>query len=1385
MVRKGLNFKSTPFAALILALTYCIVGKLSTYLAIPPGYATCIWPASGIAVGSLVLFGNRLWPGILLGSFLVNVSTSFDSTSVDLILRSLFVPIGIGIGAALQALYGSYLVNRFVSISSGLVTSKSIFTFFFLAGPLSCLISASCGVVVLWLTGLISFERLFLSWSTWWVGDVIGVILTVPIMLIWFGQPRELWRVRNTTVVIPLIITIFLAVAFFMNTQEQEHQRVENEFSRHSLLIKDALDKKLARYVEALYSVHDLLELSKSIDRVYFSQIVQGTLERNPGIHGISWNNVVYLNDRHDFEQKIQNEGFADFGIKEKSQTGQMIKAGQRGRYIVVNFIEPMKGNEKAFGYDVYSDALRQKAMDLAESTGKLVATSPIQLVQETGQQVGVLLFLPVYHEIHKTEGPSKNRLKGFVVGVFRMGDLLVEAFNSIGASYITTKLLDPSVDSQNPLLASHAFGGREENSDELFSVAPPPFQWKTTIRIGQRSWNLVIEASDQFLIQYQSWIPWSMLIIGFIFPAVLGMLLMVLTGHAILDHQKASVLANEVKLRQNVEQSLTKSEKLYKDTFEHAGVGIAHVSPKGRWLKVNDQLCVILGYSRDELLNSNILDIIFKKDRQSTQDKISQMLSGSYEFSSYEKRYIHKNGDPVWVSQTMSLIKAADDEFNKFIFVIEDITKRKKLESELVENKNFISKALNTSLAGIYIYNIESGANEFINDRYTKITGYTLDEINRLSPSQFTELLHPEDRKQVFDHIKEVIKSKNNEIFGIEYRFKRQDGQWIWCLSWDSAFTRDEKGQVKTFIGTFIDITERKGAQEKILISEEKYRLAMEATQDGLWDWDIANKFVYFSPAWRHILGETEVKNSYSAWEDRIYSEDKERVLNSLSEHLEGVTDTWQEEHRLVKEDGNLIWVLGRGHVVKRDENGSPLRMIGTMSDINIQKQNEEMIWQKANYDSLTELPNRNLFHELLNNAITHAQRSRQTLWILFMDLDGFKEVNDTFGHNNGDLLLKQVAGRIHSTLRQSDTVARLGGDEFVVILSNVTDIADVDKVAANLLNSIGEKYVLNKETVYVTASIGIANYPNDADNAENLLKFADQSMYAAKKEGKNRYTYFTPVLQKASQLRIMLSNDLRKAIDNNEFQLYYQPIVNLKTGKTLKAEALLRWIHPEKGFFNPGAFISIAEETGIICDIGNWIFDQVFSRLEAWQACLGQPFQLSINMSPVQLKRRDKEYDGWIDIVNSNQMGPSLVLEITEGLLLHNEPTVNNRLLRYRDSGIQVAIDDFGTGYSSLSYLKNFDIDYLKIDQAFVQSLEPNNTEESISEAIIVMAHKLGLKVIAEGVENQKQRDILKSMGCDYAQGYFYSKPLPLELFEEKYIFPFCSPKIPKVKS
>jgi diguanylate cyclase (GGDEF)-like protein len=388
--------------------------------------------------------------------------------------------------------------------------------------------------------------------------------------------------------------------------------------------------------------------------------------------------------------------------------------------------------------------------------------------------------------------------------------------------------------------------------------------------------------------------------------------------------------------------------------------------------------------------------------------------------------------------------------------------------------------------------------------------------------------------------------------------------------------------------------------------------------------------------------------------------------------------------------------------------------------------------------------------------------------LALLFIDLDHFKEVNDLLGHDAGDLILVQAASRIVSCVRESDTVARLGGDEFTTILTELDTPFDAENIASKINQALAVPFLLGEESLHLTASIGITLYPTDGTEPDQLTRHADQAMYVAKSNGRDQFNYYTAALQSRAQDRLRLIADLRHALCRNELEVYYQPVVNLRTGRIGKAEALLRWNHPRRGFLTPASFVPFAEESGLISDIGDWVFRQAAASCKKWRDLADPSFQVSINRSPVQFMARSSGGAWTSYLADLGLSGQAISVEITEAVLLNMSGRVTQQLEQYRGAGMQVAIDDFGTGYSSLAYLKKLDIDYLKIDQTFVRDMQQNDDDCAIVRSVTAMAHELGLRVIAEGVETVEQVELLLAAGCDYGQGYYFSRPMPFGQFE-----------------
>lgn len=561
---------------------------------------------------------------------------------------------------------------------------------------------------------------------------------------------------------------------------------------------------------------------------------------------------------------------------------------------------------------------------------------------------------------------------------------------------------------------------------------------------------------------------------------------------------------------------------------------------------------------------------------------------------------------------------------------------------------------------------------------------------------------------------------------------------------------------------------TERAALQE----SEACLRQLGESIDDVFWLMDARNRrLLYISPSVEHAwgFGLTDFRQQPLSWLQHVHPEDRgnvETAVLSTAHHEHSV------EFRFDAADGQRRQVRLRSYPVF-DGNGQLIRRAGIAHDITEAKQQEERIQHLAYHDVLTGLPNRTLVFDRLAHGLAHAQRAKSLLAVMFLDLDRFKTINDTLGHWAGDQLLRLVAQRLQLALRAEDTVARLGGDEFLVVLEDLPEIGQVAHVADKILRTHEAPFELNGQELHVTMSLGIAIYPRDAADAQTLLKYADTALYKAKAAGRNTYRFFSPEMDLQVHQQLRLENDLRRALDRQEFELHYQPQFDLATGRLLGAEALLRWRHPLRGLVPPSDFIPLAEDNGLIQPMGVWVMHEACRQIKAWRAAIdqtGRPLclRMAVNLSPRQLQRPGLAAQVREVLASTGLPPHALELEITESSIMEDPDQALELLQSLHSIGIELSVDDFGTGYSSLAYLKRFPIDRLKIDRSFIGGIESDADSAAIVEAIVAMARKLGLRVLAEGVETPAQRDFLAGLGCDEAQGYLLGRPLPAAAWE-----------------
>jgi len=681
------------------------------------------------------------------------------------------------------------------------------------------------------------------------------------------------------------------------------------------------------------------------------------------------------------------------------------------------------------------------------------------------------------------------------------------------------------------------------------------------------------------------------------------------------------------------------------------------------------------------------------------------------------------------WTEEMLALLRITGE-------MLVSALERARTYSALRESERRHRLLFERNLAGVYRNTLDGRMLE-CNDEMARILGYASREEMlsiRAGDSYFT----PADREQLIDAIR-----RDGGVRGAEVRLRRKDGTPVWVL--ESAHLLGD-----VLEGTIVDITDRKKAETALRDSEERYRLMAENSTDLIARTTPNGIFVYASDALRSLLGYEPSEVVGTPIRDLIHPDDRP-ALRAIVPDTVGRTFSY----RALRRDGSIVWFESTSRAIV-GESGEVSEIVSVSRDISERRRAEEQIEYQAYHDALSGLPNRLLFRDRLTIALAHAKRQDTPLVVMFLDLDRFKIVNDTLGHSLGDELLRVIAERLRSVLREGDTIARMGGDEFTVLLSDLKNAGAAAKIAQKLLEIVAQPVRVEGYELYVTTSIGIALFPNDGDTAELLLKNADSAMYRAKELGRNSYQLCTPAMNTRAAERLSVENALRRAIEREELVLHFQPLVRLDTRETVGMEALLRWNRPGLGIVSPATFIGIAEETRMIVPIGEWVL-----REACRQARLRGMRRVAVNLSPRQFQQSDLR-DVVARALDESGLDPRLLeLEITETTaMFHTERSIAT-LIELRDLGVSIALDDFGTGHSSLSYLRRFPIDRVKIDREFIAEIDKSRSNRAIVSAIVAMAHGLDLAVTAEGVETEAQVEFLREQRCEEVQGYLFGRP------------------------
>ena len=704
----------------------------------------------------------------------------------------------------------------------------------------------------------------------------------------------------------------------------------------------------------------------------------------------------------------------------------------------------------------------------------------------------------------------------------------------------------------------------------------------------------------------------------------------------------------------------------------------------------------------------------------------------------------------------------AAIDHFAILIGLLVEHAKNKQ---ELTARAEQLLQAQYIAKMGNFTWNIQSGQVSWSQGMH-KLLKYDADEAIDYAHVN-TQIHHPDDLKQITQWLNTCFESGNTTLSPNEYRLICKNGDIIFVHT-EGKIEYSEGKPLKLF-GTCIDISALKQAEQALISSETKYRDLFEKSKDAILIVE-NGKFVDCNEAAVKMLGYQKKQQLLQVHPSKLspLRQADGRLSSEKADEIIAVAlaeGSYRFEWDHLKSDGNILPVEVILTTIRNEPDSQVIYTV--WRDITLQKQQQEHILYQAHYDSLTGLPNRFLALDRLSQLISESHRQHNNIAVLFLDLDDFKKINDSLGHEAGDRLLVMAAQRLRKAVREGDTVARLGGDEFIIITGGLNKPEEAHSVAACLLEPLRDSFELDGHDLILTGSLGIACYPDDGTTAGELLRKADMAMHHAKTLGRNSYQFFTPTMNESVSRRLLLEENLHGALERKEFSLVYQPLIRISDRKIIGAEALLRWHNPTLGSVPPDEFIPITEQTGYIMQIGEFVLSEALAIAAKIQQRFDQSFKIAVNLSPRQF--RDRELASKIESqLHLNALsGDALELEITEGVLLSGPSLIGEALTKMNKLGINMAMDDFGTGYSSLSYLRQYPFDTLKIDRSFIQDITLDPADRELVSAAIAMAHGLGLFVVAEGVETTEQLDHLIEQGCDFAQGYLFSKPVPAEEF------------------
>ena len=1157
------------------------------------------------------------------------------------------------------------------------------------------------------------------------------------------------WVILFCVGVAGLILTFWLA----RFTAQAANERLEQRFEIAARERAASIVEEFRIPIEQLFSVRRLFDSVGGVEREVFESFSEPIMRRY-GVRGIRWAPYIQADERDDFERNGKRLWGHDFSILDHDAEGVFFRAGTRAQYFPVLYALPRAETRKSIGLDLYAHHERGEVLMQAIEQGQAVAS-------EVGQSIGdglhfdeiVAIALPVYRAGQRPEQREARlrEVRGVLVGLLDIGALFDSA-NAKGANHgLRTVLFDHA----SPTIPIRSWQAEGSAAAELPSAGV--LTHTQSFELANRLWMVRIVAEPAW-IQANSTRSMEVVVLsGFCLTA----LMLVGLNWLLRRSRRVTTLETELELGQARQQAAEDWAKKLSLAVEQNPASIIITDIDGKIEFANDTFLATTGYALDEVLGKTPL-LVQSDDtpREAYAELWREISAGRIWRGDLQNR--RKDGGQYWERVLVAPIKAPDGSIASYIWINEDITELRALFDQLRDSDSRFRGVLATMVEGVavlspkghFIYSNPAAENAFgcpdgglIGRRPEELPVERLRADGSLCPPGEFPLL--------------VTLREQRELRDITQGIRARDGSVRWLRVNTCVLRSSGEGSHHGVVLTFTDVTERQHAEEQLRLAFE----VINHTSEGVMVSDAQHRILSINPALERMIG---LRNA------QIIGRPSGAFVRALDDaSFAAVNDAlvsgrpWQGEVRLKKKTGRSLHSWAAIAVVRDNENRIK-HHISVFSDMTERKEAQERIEFLAHHDPLTGLPNRLLLRDRVAQALAQALRMQNRVALMFLDLDRFKTINDSLGHPVGDALLKEVVERLRTCVRDTDTICRQGGDEFVILLNDVRDSEAVSRIAEKIHLRMTEPVLVGKHQLSTSFSIGIALGPDDASDFDTLLQKADTAMYHAKEAGRNSHRFFTEQMNRQVVEHLTLENKLRRALDNRDFVLYYQPQIDLAEGRIVGVEALIRWNSPEDGLVSPGRFIPVAEASGLIAPIGAWVLREACRQARAWQDAGLPPFVVAVNLSAMQFKRPDLINTVINALVLADLDSQWLELELTESILIQDAESTVDSVRRLKALGVKLSVDDFGTGYSSLAYLKRFAVDKLKIDQSFVRDLGHDPEDSAIVRAIVQMAHSMKLTTIAEGVETQELADLLRLFHCDEAQGFWLAKPLPADELE-----------------